>query len=460
MLVLTPMQPSPWRRRFFWLFVLAAMVALLLWLRPRRRPEILEVRSETRALDTTVALAAPRPAPSVPDALREPEADPPIIDEVSVEKSEVCEGEENLVTVRAHTKDPRDNGYLRYVIAGTLGSQVPVAGYFWPPNAPPRMIQVIGRNGASTTVDLPNFQVRNCRAAQVMSITMRILPNSADEYELAAQVLNADPRDRFVPVQFDWDFGDKTSERTKQSSVEHRFEHDDAQDSLYSRFLVRVEATDAKGRKLVGRYQANIQNSEFENLKYKGTLVLSYQMTPRFPQLNEAGIVEQKIRVWHRQPYPVKLRRAVVTAQSRKGGKAEGALGERVVDPADVLGTATVPSTGIEATVRFDAKSNDQVSMIDYMMTGEMADGTPAVLRFSVMRPQEMPSRDSAIAVTDGLLNAKIQKARELLNRPFVNDDDLRALERDGAFDGLKADPDFKPGDFGWPEDIAKKGSK
>src|SRR3954452_21266847 len=33
---------------------------------------------------------------------------PPVFDSVEVEKEEVCEGEENLVTVRAHTTDGND----------------------------------------------------------------------------------------------------------------------------------------------------------------------------------------------------------------------------------------------------------------------------------------------------------------------------------------------------------------
>jgi hypothetical protein len=211
---------------------------------------------------------------------------------------------------------------------------------------------------------------------------------------------------------------------------------------------------DAKGRKVAGRYQANIHNSEFENLKYKGTLVLSYQMNPRFPQLNEAGVVEQKIRVWHHQPYPVKLRRAVLTAQLRKG---DGELASREADPADLLGTSTVPSTGIEATIRLDTKLNDKVALVDYVITGEAGDGTPAVLRFSIMRPPDAPTAESAVAVSDALLNAKILKARQVLNKAFVTDEDLAALEQDGAFEGLKTDRDFKPGAFGRPPDLATK---
>jgi hypothetical protein len=170
--------------------------------------------------------------------------------------------------------------------------------------------------------------------------------------------------------------------------------------------------------------------------------------------LNEDGVVEQKIRIWHRQPYPVKLRRAVLTAQLRKN---EGALASREADPADLLGTTTVPSSGVEATIRLDTKLNDNVGVVNYVITGEAADGTPAVLRFSIMRPPDAPTRESAVAVTDALLNAKILKARQVLKREFVTDEDLAALDEEGAFGDLKADPNFKPGAFGQPSDLALK---
>src|SRR5690349_488437 len=43
------------------------------------------------------------------------DAKAPVIDEVVLEKSEVCEGEENLVTVKAHSPDPEDDPFLHYM---------------------------------------------------------------------------------------------------------------------------------------------------------------------------------------------------------------------------------------------------------------------------------------------------------------------------------------------------------
>src|SRR5690349_10967458 len=55
------------------------------------------------------APSAPPPRAARRDGAPAPRpAAPPVFDSVQVEKEEVCQGEENLVTVRAHTTDGND----------------------------------------------------------------------------------------------------------------------------------------------------------------------------------------------------------------------------------------------------------------------------------------------------------------------------------------------------------------
>jgi hypothetical protein len=76
-----------------------------------RRPE-LEAAPVSRDPGGPASSRLP-PAPAA--AIASPAPAPPIIDEIRVEKPEVCEGEENLVTVRAHTPDGND-AFLHYQI--------------------------------------------------------------------------------------------------------------------------------------------------------------------------------------------------------------------------------------------------------------------------------------------------------------------------------------------------------
>jgi hypothetical protein len=140
----------------------------------------------------------------------------------------------------------------------------------------------------------------------------------------------------------------------------------------------------------------------------------------------------------------VTLRSVKVTEHLDK----EGGLQTRDMDPSDLLGTNTVPPDGIEATVRFDTTRNEQIAMMDYLVTGESNTGTPAMLRFSIMKPPPLPTREKSIAVTDPLLNAKILMTREALNKEFVTDEDIYLLERKGAFADLKTDPRMKLASF------------
>ena len=84
-----------------------------------------------------------------------------------------------------------------------------------------------------------------------------------------------------------------------------------------------------------------------------------------------------------------------------------------------------------------DTETDPDVISCNYYLAGESAEGLPVVGSFSVMRPPPTPSRENSRVVTDPVLSAKIQRARELLGRDVVSDEDLFALERDGKLDDL-----------------------
>src|SRR5207248_6071246 len=105
-----------------------ALIALLGLLLLPRRPE--DPVQGVAVAAVTPALPGPSPSahpPAAPKPLATSVA-PPVFDTVRLEKEEVCEGEENLVTVHAHTTDGND-AFLHYTVAGEAGSQVPVRVY-------------------------------------------------------------------------------------------------------------------------------------------------------------------------------------------------------------------------------------------------------------------------------------------------------------------------------------------
>src|SRR6184192_3919554 len=116
------------RRKHKALLAFAAAIALVaLLLLSRRREESVQgvaIAALTPAQPPEPPQSARRPAPPTAPAAALAVA-PPVFDLVRLEKDEVCEGEENLATVRAHTTDGNDS-LLHYTVAGEAGSQVPV----------------------------------------------------------------------------------------------------------------------------------------------------------------------------------------------------------------------------------------------------------------------------------------------------------------------------------------------
>src|SRR4051812_34007180 len=121
------------RRRRRWVAASLAvfLAAIAFWvLRERgesgQEPAIAAAGMEARGIE---AAASPRAAATVwSSAAATARIAPPVFDEIRVEKEEVCEGEENLVTVRAHTTDGNDP-FLHYTVAGEAGAQVPVRSF-------------------------------------------------------------------------------------------------------------------------------------------------------------------------------------------------------------------------------------------------------------------------------------------------------------------------------------------
>jgi hypothetical protein len=91
--------------------------------------------------------------------------------------------------------------------------------------------------------------------------------------------------------------------------------------------------------------------------------------------------------------------------------------------------------------VSLDTSAEPDVVSLTYALEGTSADGHRARGTFSIMRPPPRPTKENSAQVTDPVLLAKIKRARELLNQPYVTDEDLWRLEREGRLADLKVEP-------------------
>jgi hypothetical protein len=453
------------RTRVIALLMIAFAVMLVLWTRHKSPPTTAPEASEQDlqqgngssaqggAPFAAFGMASAGGATPAPSASADP---PPVIDEVVLEKKEVCAGEENLVTVRSHTTNGTDP-FLHTVIDGHQGDAYPVT--LWRDDdgnvQGQHSVTVFGRGNVATTVPLPQYEVKNCRPTYIAAIMQRVRSNTWADFDFNARVVAIPPApteaDRkrgaappavpkpFKAVAFTWDFGDGQTATTLTPIVDHDYEGR-AQSTLYSYFVVGVSIRGAKGETATGRTTLPLINPAFEALASKGIVSLMIALDPRFPVMGSDGKVTQKVRIWHTRPGPVTIDSAFVTKYYRQ---AAGQTPSEQVDVTTVLGTTSIPAgkDGITTTITLDPASEEEVFSKTWALNGTSAEGYPAMGSFSVMLPPPKPSADAGSTVFDPLLKQKIILARQLLGQDVVNDEDLWRLDREGAFANLKVTP-------------------
>ncbi|WP_437994313.1 hypothetical protein [Sorangium sp. So ce145] len=429
------------RSKAQWVGVAALAAALWLWVWSARPPEAPEpARAAPKASAPEAPPSARRAASAAAASTRAPEEDPaPLIDEIEVEKPEVCAGEENLITVRAHTTNGTDE-YLHSVIGTRAGSRVPLR--IWPDmdgSYEMPTISVFGRNNVVRQIEVPRYKVNDCKPERIVVITHRLLPSTPGDYELTAQIVDVGVKDEpdarpFKPASYAWVFDDGGSEKTKAPFVTHSYERR-PQTALVSEFLVRVEVKSEAGEKLAGRALLQIPNMMFQDLAERGIVTIGATPTPRFPKQDGDGVVRQAFRLWHHRDAPVRI--DTVTAVRHYAGASDASPRENAS-----LGVVEIPpGQGVDVEVRLDTVREPDVFTITYFVEGETAEGNAARGTFSLMKPPPAPTKESSIPVTEPVFLAKIKRARELLAQEFVTDEDIWRLEREGKMADLDVSP-------------------
>lgn len=425
---------------------LVIALCVLAWRRRAVPPELEPVQRQQasapreRQESTRRSRPTAAPAPSV--------VSPPVIDAVIVAKPELCEGEETLVSVRAHTTNDADSE-LHFTIGTGSGQSVPLRAWSGARGEPlPIRVTAFGRDNAATTVLAPPLRILPCQQTPRVVLSHRVLPNRWGSFELRAQLL--DTRDgagpasarspsaaqthepaAFEPLRYTWSFGDGSRFVTNEGLVVHSYEGR-PQDTLYSQLLVRVEVSAEDGRTLVGHDALQLLNPAFESLARKGIVSLMTTLDPPFPRLDSDGVVRQRVRLWHHRPEPVRIASISRAASHGEGDEARS----EDVDVAAVLGTDEIaPGRGVELEATLDTMAEPDVVSASYYLQGTSPEGYPVRGAFSVMRPPPAPTRSNSRPVTDPALSAKIQRARKLLGRDVVSDGDLFALQRSGLLD-------------------------
>jgi len=403
------------------------LLALLLRAHGRNREDLGAVVSK-REPAAFVLGQVPRPLvvrSPAPTASASSAAEGPIVDEVSVEKSEVCEGEENLVSVKAHASDGTD-AYLHTVIGSGLGMKVPVKTYLSADGTYPKQwLTVFGKN-TSTRIELPHFEVKKCKPERQVLISWAPLANTVDGYEFTAKV-TGESKVSFRPVRFLWDFGDGETDISRVPYVAHGYKRR-AQNTRYSDFLVKVEAVSETGDSTTGRASVELYNLAFAELERDGLVMLFAEPNPRFPEMDERGLVKQKFRIWHAYSQAVEIQNLSLIRQNKEGER----LPAKPLDIAVLYQTEIPPGESVEAELSFDTTLEPNIFCFVYRLEGTSADGRRALGEAVVLRPPPKLTRQNTTPITDPALVARIQAAIRITGKKTVTSEDLWHLEREG----------------------------
>jgi hypothetical protein len=433
--------------------VIAALAALVLvvivalWPKAGKAPPA--EPDDSPASEESRSAAAPPARTATPGVVVLPhdEEPAPVIDDIVLEKTEVCAGEENLVTVKAHTVNGTD-GWLHPSLDGQAGASVPIT--LWLDDdgkvVGTHFVSVFGRGNTLTSVPLPSYRVKNCQPYRVVHVRATLEPNTFGLFDLQASIVSLPSPGRGVtsvgprqltPVSYAWSFGDGETATTREPFASHDY-GGRPQTAEFSSFVVRVDVRGSEGDVLTGRTALTLPNDGYRDLAQKGVVGLMISVDPRFPRLDDSGRVVQKVRLWHIMPAPITIERATKTVYYRRG---VGQSPPNEVAVESVLGTTTIPPgrEGIVTTAVLDTTAEPDTFSITYDLTGKAADGHPVMGAFSILVPPPKPTAQNSRAVNDPLLKAKILAARRILGQDVVNGEDLKQLERRGAFAELTA---------------------
>jgi hypothetical protein len=340
----TESSPRRGTRRAVVLLGVVALAALTVHLWPRRHEPPRDVASDA---PSTEAAAEPgqrvlgRTAPGGPrDPWPSPEPDVGVvIDGVDVDRSEICKGEEVVVTVRGRSTD-RDGA--RFISYGVLGRSDLVGPRFTlhPEESVgygEMQIALRGRRGFAKAVAVPPVVVKDCEAPDAIVLEQSRRAAMMDRPTLTARLIERGREASARPFQafeYVWSFGDGSTETTSGPTIEHSYEAR-RQDANYSYFFATVEAHDRDGRAVRGS-----RSLRFVNLGFRPSLEGKVTV---FSGIDEHAAGGEKIWLYHGHDEVVTIDRVVIKDVAIAGDGREQTTGVRGGDPLAVLGFASIP---------------------------------------------------------------------------------------------------------------------
>jgi hypothetical protein len=329
----------------------------------------------------------------IPRAANPDDPNLPIIDAISVEKTEVCRGEENFVNLKVHTRNGTD-AFLLSRFKDPIDGQFIMAGNRIPfrlngPVTDPMTVTIEG-NMVSQTVAVPSVRVKDCDAAN--SVNIRIVRTMAvfDRVRLIAEITNkaSDGTSApFIPTTYEWDFGDGEKQAATIASVDHSYEGRE-QNVRQSSFQVAVTVKDRNGLQAHGSTVVSFPNPAFGRLYFKNEVTISIGVKEVEPGSTE----HEKIWLYHGYNKPVHIEKAFLVEKVSANGETRETL-RRAYPPQELLGLDDVsPKQSMTLRDLTDLQPKNPGSVRYVELEGRTSDGKFASGSFSLLARPEVPT--------------------------------------------------------------------
>jgi hypothetical protein len=395
------------RRRRLGLGLLAALAfALFAYRQSTVQPTAKKTLADTAGGGAQEQEPMSRPSawPMVPEAANPEDPNLPIIDAVTVDKTEVCRGEENFLNVKAHTGNGTD-AFLTTTMRDP-GSPAFLMGRERIPfrlNEPierPIRVTVEG-NMTSKTIELPAIRVKDCVAPRQVLVHVQRTMAAMDRVTLRAELLEHPPAGAteafqpLVPASYEWDFGDGQKQQTTTASTEHSYENRE-QNVRQSSFVATVTVKDGQGRAAQGATAIAFPNGAFARLRFKNEVVISIGVKEADP----ATKTHEQIWLYHGYDKPVRIEDATLIELVRGD---DGTIKETLRRPYSaekLLGLSELPP-GKSSTIRdlTDLQPVAPEAVRHVELRGRSQDGKEASGAFTLLPPKPTAADTTAAAI-------------------------------------------------------------
>lgn len=343
-----------------------------------------------------------------------------IIQEIKLEKTTVCAGEDVMVTVTGRNPGG-DDGNLVYRIGNIRGN--PAILRF--NRTGTREFYVVARN-EGTGIDFKKVEIEvvDCPGKAFLVVDGKLASLKSEEAEF--EVLKKSGIGN--QCTYEWKFGDGSTAKSDHGFTTHNYALRD-QKSFQSSFTITVTATDTEGRSATGRCSISFPNIHYFSSMMNDMIIPAQY--DNFPAQKES-LLEVPIAFKNIYSVDASFSGATIELKPCSAGQPQ----TTAVTIGSIMGATRLPAgETTKDLLRLDRSIFPAGTCnLVIKLTGELADNRPvsSTIYLNIV-PTGPGGGDRDKKVSDREMIEKLEKAAKILGRDRpITPDDLKRLEKEG----------------------------